>query len=249
MKKKEIFKKYYSQTKEEIIEEFTSHYNYYKYEDKSEKRSKEYREKYLKLCEKFLETLEKVSLPKLTDDWWCYNYYLRNDSIDLVLSYCSDLEIENNEVTGATFSEDYVLISEKCDYMTVSEYAKLYNVSEITVRQWIRRGKIRSAKKQGRDWIIPTIADKPQRGFEGVTYKLDNLSQEIIEKFEFLKGYNRMYIFQDVKDKRLFNVLLFNYKLEKQDEIQISNSQREKLELELISSGLAEVEELKAYHT
>ena len=205
-------------------------------------------EKYLNLCEKFIKTLEKVSLPKLTDDWWCYSYCLRSDSIDLVLSYCSELLIEDGEPSEITFSEEYILISEKCDYMTVSEYAKLYNVSEITVRQWIRRGKIRSAKKQGRDWIIPEITDKPTRGFEAVTYRIDNITPEIIEKFQFLKGYDRIYIFQDEKAKSIFNIILMNNKLATQDKIQINNNIREKLELELISSGIVEVEEMKIYH-
>ena len=248
MRKEEIFKNYYSQTKEEIIEEFRSHYNYYKTDDDLENQSKEHKEKYLKLCEKFLKELEKLNLPKLTDDWWCYCYLLKNDSIDLALSFCEELEVENGEVTGATFSNEYILLSVKCNYMTVVEYAKLYNVSEITVRQWIRRGKIRSAKKQGRDWLIPDIADKPKRGYESVTYLWKKLTPQIIEKFQFLDGYNSMFIFQDENDKGLYNLILTNYEKGKREKIQISNMKREKLELELISSGLVEIEEFKIFH-
>ena len=248
MKKEQIFKEYYSQTKEEIIEEFKSHYNYYKENDDSENQSKEHKEKYLKLCEKFLEELQKLNLPELTDDWWCYSYLLKNDSIDLGVSYCSELEVEDDEVTGATFSDEYVLLSVKCEYMTVAEYAKLYSVTEVTVRQWIRRGKIRSAKKQGRDWIIPNIADKPRRGYEDVTYSWKKLTPEIIEKFSFLNGYNNMFIFQNEDDKGLYDVILSNYKNGMREKVQISNTKREKLELELISSGLVEVEEFKVFH-
>ena len=60
MRKEQIFKNYYAQTKEEIIEEFKSHYNYYKTNDE-ENQFKEHKEKYLKLCEKFLEKLEKLN--------------------------------------------------------------------------------------------------------------------------------------------------------------------------------------------
>ena len=163
MNKKQIFKQCHSQTQYEIIEEFKSHYNYYKENDDLENQSKEHKEKYLKLCEKFLRNLETLNLPKLTDDWWCYCYLLKNDSIDLSLSFCSEIKIEDNEITEETFNDEYILLSVKCNYLSVSEYAKLYNVTEVTVRQWIRRGKIRSAKKQGRDWIIPDIADKPRK--------------------------------------------------------------------------------------
>ena len=248
MKKDEIFKEYYSQTKEEIMEEFKSHYNYYKENDDSENQSKEHKEKYLKLCEKFLEELQKLNLPKLTDNWWCYSYLLKSDSIDLVLSFCSELKVEDGEVTEATFSDEYILLSVKCDYMTVSEYAKLYKVTEVTVRQWIRRGKIRSAKKQGRDWLIPDIADKPKRGYEDVTYSWKELNVEIIKQFPFLEGYNNMFIFQNRDDKGIYDVILSNLDNGIRDKIQISNSKREKLELGLISSGMVQVEETKIFH-
>ena len=248
MRKEQIFKNYYAKTKEEIIEEFKSHYNYYKTNNDEENQLKKHKEKYLKLCEKFLAKLEKLNLPKLTDDWWCYWYVLKNDAIDLSLSFCSELVVENNEVSEATFSDEYILLSVKCNYMTVAEYAKLYNITEVTVRQWIRRGKIRSAKKQGRDWLIPDIADKPTRGYEDVTYYWKNLTPQIIEKFHFLNGYNSIFIFQNKDDKRLYDVILNNYKTGIKNKVQISNSKREKLELELISSGLVDVEESKIFH-
>ncbi len=247
MKKEQIFKEYYSQTKEEIIEEFKSHYQYYQENDELEGQSKEQKEKYVKLCKKFLEELKKINLPRLTDDWWCYSYLLKNDSIDLDLSFCEELEIEKDEVVGATFASEYTLLSVKCEYMTVAEYAKLYDVTEITVRQWIRRGKIRTAKKQGRDWMIPDITDKPRRGYESVSYYWKELSPKIIEKFPFLEGYNNLFIFQDKEDKGLYNVILQSN--EQSEKIKISNNRREKLELELISSGQVEADEFKIYHT
>ena len=249
MDKRKIFKEYYSQTKEEIIEEFKSHYRYYQENDGIEEQSKEKKEKYLKLCKKFLNQLEKLKLPRLTDDWWCYSYILKNDSIDLGLCFCEELKVEDGEISEATFANEFILLSVKCDYMTVAEYAKLYNVSEITVRQWIRRGKIRSAKKQGRDWIIPDIADKPKRGFETANYCWKQLTQEILLEFPFLKNYNQMFIFQNEYDKGLFDVILNNYEKGKREKVQISNSKREKLELELISSGLVEVEEFRVFNT
>lgn len=155
---------------------------------------------------------------------------------------------KDDEVSSATFSDEYILLSVKSDYMTVSEFAKLYNVTDITVRQWIRRGKIRSAKKQGRDWIIPDIADKPKRGFQDVTYMWKELTSEIEDKYPFLKEYNNMFIFQNKEDKGLYDVILSNYKTRIREKIQISNIKREQLELELISSGLVEIDEPKIFH-
>ena len=41
--------------------------------------------------------------------------------------------------------------------ITVSEFAELHGVQSVTVRQWIRRGKLRAIKKQGRDWLIADL--------------------------------------------------------------------------------------------
>lgn len=249
MNKKEIFKMYHSRTKEAIVEEFKSHYKYYKENDDFELQSKEQKEKYLKLCDKFLKALEKLHLPQLTDEGWFYAYITKNDSIDLSLSYCDEFEVEDDEITEETFSDEYVLLSVKCEYLTVAEYAELYHVAETTVRQWIRRGKLRSAKKQGRDWIIPDIAGRPTRGYETAIYFWKELPSELIKMFPFLEGYNQMFIFQNKEDKGLFDVVLEDYFTHTRERVQVSNTKREKLELELISSGAVDVEEWKIFHT
>lgn len=38
--------------------------------------------------------------------------------------------------------------------ITISEYAKKYNKSPVTIRQSCQRGRFKTAKKVGRDWLI-----------------------------------------------------------------------------------------------
>ena len=52
----------------------------------------------------------------------------------------------------------------------VEEYAAATNTEAVTVRQWIRRGKLRNALKIGSEWRIPEITDPPRRGYTPVSY-------------------------------------------------------------------------------
>ena len=55
-----------------------------------------------------------------------------------------DEEIRNRKIDAA-----YKLISVKPKSFSVEDYAKFYKVEQGTVRQWIRRGKLRTAYKVG----------------------------------------------------------------------------------------------------
>ena len=52
-------------------------------------------------------------------------------------------------------------------YMTVSEAAKVWGISEPRIRQWLKAGRIKGAHKAGRDWLIPANADRPKRARPG----------------------------------------------------------------------------------
>ena len=71
----------------------------------------------------------------------------------------------------------------------------------------------------------------------------------MIEKIPFLDGYNALLILQNEDNKRLFDVILSNDEMELRKKIQIDNIEREKLELELISSGMVNIEPFKFFHT
>lgn len=236
----EVFNKYVSRTKEEIIKEFEDYYNYFKTdEEEIESMSKEYRKCFYNLCENFLNKLKEIDIPKLTDDWWYYSFYVHKDRIVLDLELCDDIEIDEDEVSEMTSTSEFELLNVKCNYLTVNEYAKLYSVSDITVRQWIRRGKIRSAKKNGREWLIPELVDKPSRGFIPVQYFFnDDIPLFLIEKYLFLKNAKSMFIDKNKEDSGLYNVYI-RYDDKKNPELEkVSNKRRENLEIDLISSGV-----------
>ncbi len=77
---------------------------------------------------------------------------------------------------------------------------KLYDVEPVTVRQWIRRGKLREAEKVGKEWRISELTDVPGRArYEPATYKWINRLKGIPEEFAFLSDYTNI----DIRKREL----------------------------------------------
>ena len=73
--------------------------------------------------------------------------------------------------------------------LSVDEYAKLYEVEQVTVRQWIRRCKLRTVEKAGKEWRISELTDVPKRGFEPAQYRWRAELTDLPVGFEFLNDY------------------------------------------------------------
>lgn len=245
--KLQVFKENHLFKKKEIQKSFQNFVEHIQNSDEEE-YSEAKRQKILELCERFKDALDKCNLPEMKDDWWYYQYNLTNDGIDLALSFCEELEVDSDgEIISMTASEEFIFLNIKCDYLTVEQYAKDYNVTPTTVRQWIRRGKLRSAKKIGRDWLIPSIADKPKRGFESVTYHWGMLPKTVSEEFPFLAdNFSCIYIFQDEEDKSKFHCIMGYPGSHNREKITLNTQEREKLELSLISNPAIQAEELSS---
>lgn len=46
---------------------------------------------------------------------------------------------------------------------TVSEIAKKWNISERSVRNYCKQGRVKGAELKGKTWIIPEGTEKPER--------------------------------------------------------------------------------------
>lgn len=177
----------------------------------------------ISLLIKFKEKIENTNLPPLVENWY-FNYKILEDRITLSLIFIKDNKI----------AEEFILFNVKCNYLSVEAYAQKYNVSVTTVRQWIRRGKIRSAKKVGRNWLIPELTDEISRGFKPVIYFWDLLPDNLVESFPYLKECDSIKIVQDSYCKKIYNIYLNNEKAKTVNKI-LSKNEVEKLELALIS--------------
>ncbi|MEA4900736.1 helix-turn-helix domain-containing protein [Desulfitobacterium sp.] len=197
----------------------------------------------VKLCEKFILAVEKCKLPALTELWWFYEYQFLGNSMELNLCQADEIEVENGVISGMTSTVEHTLITVECDYLTVEQYAAMHNVKPVTIRQWIRRGKLRHAKKNGRDWLIPDIEDKPRRGFTSVQYIVENNVHIESDEFPLLAICESISIFQDEDNKNKFICYLNNYKTKFDNKLELTRSEVERLEHTIIESGKARVVE------
>ena len=128
----------------------------------------------------------------------------------------------------------------KTQLLNVEQYANLYGVAQSTVRQWIRRGKIRSAIKAGNEWRIPELAEVNGRGYSHGFYSWDDNLSGLAEEYKFINDYSSARITQDEENKDLFHIELSSKNLEKMPDMDIdmTTKEKEKFELVLISNPL-----------
>ncbi len=130
----------------------------------------------------------------------------------------------------------------------MDQYAQAYGVTATTVRQWIRRGKLRSAVKMGSEWRIPELAEVRGRGYLCDTYDRKEYLTDLPPKYEFFIDYDYVSFMQNKESKNLFDVSFgmrhednespeeYEKKKQTHRKIQIDKKEREKFELYLISN-------------
>lgn len=231
-------------SKEDIIESLQLYIKHCEETDE-EGWSENKRNVILTILYKFLDLIKKMQFPDIKISDWHYEYKWISDGIVLELVHLDSIEFdEYGEVISAETSNFIQLAEVKCAYLSVEEYAQKYGVTVTTVRQWIRRGKLRSAIKLGRNWLIPELTDKPRRGYEPVTYRWEYLSDELVKTFPYLSKCYSLRIMQDDTDSSIYNILLFNKHDRIYERLRLNIKEREKLELALISENSVTVEEL-----
>ena len=237
------FRNMYLFSKEDIIDSFKLFMEHIEF-DEDNHYTNESKQKKIQLCNEFFVALQKCKLPTLTELWWYYDYEITGRGIFLNLCLADEKNIEldedNETISMMSSTVESTLIKIECEYLTVEQFAKIQDVSPVTVRQWIRRGKLRNAKKMGRDWFISSFEDKPSRGYMSVQYSLAESTQ--IEKFPLVAAAESIFIYQDDKDKSVFHCIFENFKSHFYQSMQLKRKEVEEIELAIISSGKAKVE-------
>lgn len=194
----------------------------------------------LKLCEKFLDTLQRCKLPVLTQLYDFYQYSFQVSRIALELCDASEFDIVDDEI-NMTYTVEHTLLNIECEYLTIDQFANLHEVDAKTVNQWISRGKLRYAKKAGQDWLIPETEDKPSRRYKNVHYLVKFDKQITSNDFPTLALVDSVFIHQDDTDKKKYTASFMNYKSGYRSLIDLSKDEAERLEFIIIESGKAEI--------
>ena len=205
-----LFRQNEFQTKEDILFSLRALYKEYLCDDSVSHQIKA-------LLFDFIRQIESLEIPKCAD-WWFYSYNFTRFGIELDMCHCEEIVFESKDIYTMT--------------------AELHGVQSVTVRQWIRRGKLRAIKKQGRDWLIASIAEKPSRKYKPVIYEWDNIDRAMYKTFPFLKGINTLQISQNADDKSVYDILLGG-----RIGLKLKSSECEKLELALLALDDIKVEE------
>ena len=167
-------------------------------------------------------------------DHWGYTIDIDTNGIELLLQCIESCSLEEDGTPCYMIDESYHLIKVEAKQLTVEEYAAQYDVEVVTVRQWIRRGKLRTAHKEGKTWKISELTELPGRGYEPAYYSWREYLDDLPEAFQFFNNYNHVTIKQDESIKDKF-IVTFRDKAGNHEERNLSAKEKEKLEVFLLS--------------
>ncbi len=187
---------------------------------------------YDELLVKFMLNIKNTILFKRLEDFWHYTITISDSGAVLYLDHYR----HDNPETYINYNSDqsFKLLHVKTKMLTVEQYANTYGVTPGTVRQWIRRGKIRNAIKVGSEWRIPELTEVPGRGYQSGLFMWHEILSGIPEEYEFLNNYTSAMFDQDKDSKEFFNIS-FKVRGEPTKVLRVNTKEREKIELFMIT--------------
>ncbi len=166
--------------------------------------------------------------------FWSYNIKIDVNGVFLYL-----IEVETNGRSEVLIKTSFELIKISPKMISTQEYAKINNVKDVTVRQWIRRGKLKGAIKIGNDWFISQLTRPVKKGFVESHYKWDtNLYDFIIEDIN-INDFDSALI-KKTKVTNIFQLVLCNSTTGVEKTISIKRELKEKIELYFVSNYMVE---------
>lgn len=189
---------------------------------------------YEELLDKFEKKIHATVLFMHLEDCWFYELSISYSGAQLSLRHANQGQISEKGNVVITEDQYFRLVTVETRLLTVEDYANTYEVNSGTVRQWIRRGKIRSAIKLGSEWRIPELTDMPARGYQSGVYIWTGYLGNLPKDFEFLKEYSTAIFNQEPMDKNMFRITFAAQGVESR-EVVCDTQEREKIELFMIS--------------
>lgn len=189
----------------------------------------------ISLVMKFRTGVNELILLKKMDDFWGYGIEIDDDGVRLQLLTYSHPDIHKN--MEFKILQEFVLYEVQPQMLTVEEYAERYDVKTVTVRQWIRRGKIRTAKKIGKEWRISELLEIKNRGYQSGFYKWEVTLDGLPKEWKFINECNAVQISQEKS-----GTFIASFRKKGSDELipykeyRIDEGERAKLEMLLISN-------------
>ena len=169
-------------------------------------------------------------------DGWFYSFEITNKNAALYIRHVSEIQEDEDGNVVFDIDERFRLINYPVGLLTVEQFASRSKIEAGTVRQWIRRGKLRNAIKVGGEWRIPEIADPPTRGFTPVRYYNNGHFFSLPKEFgASLNQHPSVIDIYKSKEEKGY-IVLFDYAPAIFPQKLLTDAEREKLELMLISN-------------
>lgn len=202
------FKNSQMTTKEELIQSISRRKAKYEKEANTDTmRSSAFYFVLLTLLDHFQKRIEATHFLETLPDWWVYSYDINHQGATLNLEHVSEVTVnEKHEISSWIANTSFLLVQVQTKQLTVEQFSQMYGVEQVTVRQWIRRGKLRTASKQGNEWRISSLTDIRPRGYESAQYIWQGPLPDLPEEYEYLNNYRLATFLQDREDKTHFKI-------------------------------------------
>ena len=233
-----IFRRDYLFSKADILRSLELQMEYIEH-DPDTGYTKRLIENKLALYKKLYGKVEKGIYPELTELYWYYRYHYTGTGLELWLCSGDDIELSEDKerISSMTDDSEQLLIRVECDYVSPETFARIQEVSLPTVKQWLKKGKLRYAKFEEGNWLIPSTSEKPKSSDYGfIQYTLDPDNPPIIEDFPIVAACDSITIF---KNESGFICHFDNYDKKFFQKVVLSREDVERLEYALIKSGKA----------
>ncbi len=156
-----VFMRHHMVEEEDIIHHFKylisclDHEEYENYPDGYKKR----RTLFLEDC---IKKIKEIHLPALLAPWTFYDCIESSSGFSVNICRVEKTDINDNEVEGEVLNELCNVIEMPYDLVAISEYAKLIQVDEKAIEQWISAGRLSGAQYEDGDWRIPELHSIPE---------------------------------------------------------------------------------------
>lgn len=200
--------------------------------------SSTFKKVYLELLTEFYNEVRKTPLFEKLEPYWFYSFRIDENGAILFLChvprYGLGVDLEGEYIDSISYDACFELVTKKARVLSVEEYAENYGVSVGTVRQWIRRAKIRGAVKTASGWRISELCEVRERKYTTGGYYCD-YGAIISKEYPFLEKCDSIIIEQNSECAELFDISLWGKNDEDYIDFQMNRQEREKFELFLIT--------------
>ena len=242
-----LFNQQYMTSKEEVLHKLDLRIQYIERGVANGDDDPTYATTMINFLMQFKEKVEKTTLFKSLEDWWSYEYSLSSRGAVLYLVHTRGANVDFNKRISGWHDTTMKVTEFPAQILTVDEYAASIGVKSGTVRQWIRRAKIRSAFKQGQEWRIPELSRPVKRGYLHTKYVWTVKLTDVPNGYEYLSNPSGVSIYQDIDDKKYYDLRVSAPEGGLANTHRLTEAEREKLELYLIAKP--EVIWESDYHT